>query len=168
MEGHFGYDAEQKKRNEVCIKPMTTKRAEKFRGFAKGTLMSLLMLLKVNIANADSYSEVMFYAPINVSNYKLLMIVVLSIMLSVVCGMMCVGCCWWRFGAATKQTRAVAPAQQITSSRAMPTHEPPVSAGKLLHIWCTPHGEKFHNTQSCSGLRNAKSTRKYEKCLVCG
>ena len=128
MNEYFIYDAEQKKRNEVCTKPMTTKRVEKFRGrlgldaalggisrlsdnignygFAKGTLTSLLMLLKINVANADSYSEVMFYVPINVSDYKLLVIIALSIMLSFVCGMMCVGGCWWRFGAATKQTRA--------------------------------------------------------------
>ena len=95
-------------------------------GSAKGKVMSLLMMLRVNVANADSYSEVMFYVPVNVSDYKLLVIIVLSISLSFVCGMMCVGCCWWRFGAATKRTGAavepsgvVVSAQRPTSSQAM-------------------------------------------------
>ena len=96
-------------------------------------------------------------------------------MLSFVRGMMCVGCCWWRFGTAIEQPGAavalpevVVPVQRSTSSRTMQTHELLALEGKSPHIWCTPHGEKFHNTQSCSGLRNAKSTRKYERCLLCG
>ena len=144
-------------------------------GSAKGKIVSLLMMLRVNVVSADSYSEVMFYVPVNISDYKLLVIIVLSISLSFICGMMCVGCCWWRFGAATKQTGAaveppgvVVSAQRPTSSRAMQTQELLAMTGKSPYIWCTPHGEKFHNTQSCNGLRNAKSTRKYERCLVCG
>ena len=129
-------------------------------GLARRMLSVLSLASAVNVAKADSYSELMVYAPVNVSDYKALLIVALSIIFSFLCGMVCVGCCWWKFG--TTMT------QRSTNSRAMQKLASSPLEVKSQHVWCSPHGERFHGTENCSGLRNAKSYRKYGRCLLCG